>query len=141
MKRTLMAACIALALVGCMRIEKHDDLGQACLGEVEAWDTGSVAIEAGEPTPVTVVFSECSSGSVDWSEQGCTVEVQDGDVLVTTFVRSATPRRAQTDSCNWVSWDCGTVELDEGEHTLTYGAGQTTLDVPYAGAAVCVENR
>lgn len=131
----------AVTLAGCMKIDKHEDLGQACLGDVEAWDSGAdLVIAPGDPTAVTVVFSTCSSGSVDWTDQSCVLEVSDGEIRVTTFVRTLTPRRAQTDDCNWVSWDCGTVELDEGDYTLVYGAGEEPFGVPYEGGSICVDN-
>ncbi len=131
----------ATALMGCMTTDKHDDLGQVCLGDVEAWDTGvDLVIEPGDSPAVTVIFSTCTSGSVDWSDQSCLIEVSDGEIHVTTYARTRTPRGAQTDDCNWVSWDCGSVDLEEGEYTLVYGSGEESFAVPYQGNSICAQN-
>ncbi len=90
-------------------------------------------------TAVTVVFSECASGSVQWTDQACSVEVSGGEVVVTSSVRRSAPR-TQTSDCNWVTWDCGTVELGGGDHTLVYGTGEESFTVPHDGPPVCARN-
>ena len=129
-----------VALVGCNAPEKHDDLGQACLGPVQAFDTGDVVVlEPGDTPEVTVVLSRCASGSVEWSEESCSVTTEGTDITVSSFAKSVTPN-AQTDDCNWIALECGTVELEEADYTLNYGQGSTTFSVPYDGGSICAEN-
>ena len=129
-----------VALVGCNPPETHDDLGQACLGPVQAYDTGNVVVlEPGDAPEVTVIFSRCASGSVEWSEKSCSVTTEGTDITVTSFAKSVAPT-AQTDDCNVISVECGTVEVEEGDYTLSYGEGSTSFSVPYDGGSICAEN-
>lgn len=137
---TLMIATLAFGSAACDRSETHEDLGQACLGEPQPWDTGTVlVIGADDAAPVTVIFSTCSSGSTDWSEQSCEVDLSAGRITVTTSVKTHTPKTATAD-CTWVDWDCGTVDLPAGDYSLVYGGSKVEFSVPYDGSPICVEN-
>lgn len=140
MLKYILPPLALVALVGCNPPEKHDDLGQVCLGPVQAYDTGAVVvIEPGDAPEVTVVFDWCASGSVEWSEQSCSVTTEGNAITVTSFAQTITPK-TQTDDCNWISLECGTVELNEGDYTLRYGEASTEFSVPYDGGSICVEN-
>ena len=130
---------LAAGLVGCLGVEHLDNEGMVCLGEPAPWDSGaSLSIEAGQSTPVTVVFSTCASGSTQWKDESCSVVASGGQITVEASAVTRTPRSV-TDDCNWVDFDCGTVTLDEGTHVLSYGGAEQSFEVPYAGASICVQ--
>lgn len=135
------------ALVGCgvlpfspgKRVD-HVDLGTACLGEPDPWDTATtLTIDADDTVPVTVVFSQCSSGSVEWIDPTCSVDSDGGRIVVTTEVTTRTPNLTTSD-CQWIEHDCGTVTLSASDFTLVYGNGKQTFTVPYDGPSLCARN-
>lgn len=139
--RTLVASAVLLVLAGCQRTNV-DNTGRACIGGANAsWDTGEeISMEGGDEVPVVVVLSECDSGSVEYKNQSCVVEVVDGTVSVSTTARRVAPR-TQTADCNFITMDCGTVTVAEGDNTVEYGGNSTDFTVPYTGPAVCAEAR
>ena len=141
MTRTLAAA---LFLAGCATSHSYEDLGRACIGEPKApWgleDTAEPLIIAdGDTVPVVAVLSDCSSGSTDWLNQVCEATVKGDRIEVTSSGKTKTPR-SQTDDCQWITQDCGTVTLTGGDWTLAYGTGEVSFAVPYDGATICAEN-
>lgn len=136
-----LAAVLAVALAcACARTRRYEDLGRACLGDADPWDTGAeVSIPGGDATPVTAVLSECASGSTRWLDQTCTATVEGDRITVTTTGKTKTPRTITAD-CNTIAMPCGTVEIPAGDYTLVYGAAEQTFTVPYDGVAICAGN-
>jgi hypothetical protein len=136
--RTLLACLVLVVLSACQRTNV-DNTGRACLGGVTAWDTGSeFTMEDGDEVPIVIVLSPCESGSVEYKKQSCVVETSNGDVSVSSTARRVAPRM-QTNDCQFVSMDCGTISVSEGEGTLEYGGNSVEFTVPYTGPSVCVE--
>lgn len=137
----LLVACGGSTDSASPEIVDHTDLGQACLGVPEPFGSGqaTVQVDADGTAPITVIFSECSSGSVDWIDPTCTASVEGDQLVVTTTVTTSTPNLQQSD-CGWIAHDCGTVTLPAGDFTLVYGAGEQTFTVPYDDTVLCAVN-
>jgi hypothetical protein len=140
MVRVLMAGVL---LGGCVRSSKYEDIGKACLGEPTPTWSGDTAdrliLSDGDTVAVTVVLSECGSGSVDWVNQVCDVAVNGTRIEVTTSGKTKSPP-AQTADCRFTTQDCGTVTVTDGDWTLVYGAGEQSFEVPYDGPSICAAN-
>ena len=134
-----LAIAVVLAVVaGCG--ERIRDGGTACIGEEVGVDTGfesEVAIDADVAGQVLVVFSTCSSGSVDWRRAGCEATVDGRTVTVRSRVRRVPPLFSQTADCNRITTRCAHPPLDAGAWTLEYGDDTSAFDVPYFGPMVC----
>lgn len=134
------ALALILLLAACSQRGRYVDAGEACLGEPQFRDTGTtLAIVSGDSVPVTVVLSTCSSGSTQWLDQTCTASVDGHRVVVATTGVTRTPLNVTAD-CRWISQECGTVELTDGDWTLVYGDGGVAFSVPYEGEPICAAN-
>ena len=89
-RRLALAAAVLLLSSACFRRDRYEDEGYVCVAsEVDPWNLWEengdqqprVTIAEGDTAPLTVVISECESGSVDWPELSCTA-VLEGDRLV-----------------------------------------------------------
>lgn len=133
-----MRHALWLGLVGCG--ERWIDEGAACVPEAVPFfaDTGATtSIVAGEPSTVTVVFSACSSGSVDWRRPSCEATVDGTTLTVTSRVIHEAPLFGMTMDCQFVTTTCPTPVLDAGEWTLVYGDEAADFTVPWDGPPVC----
>ena len=137
----IVPCAIGLALlVACADRDRLRDPGSVCIGDVPNFvdDDPQVGLTGSGATTLTILAGECVSGSTDWLRQECTVTQTDDGVLQVQFRVVRVSPLSQTMDCNFVTFDCGEVELDEGTWTLEYGDSDQTFTVPYSGPSICV---
>jgi len=133
-----MRYLFVLLLVACSPANPYQDLGVACLDGYEVLGSDVDGNAASVEVELVVTLSDCSSGSVDWRDQQCDVEVGDGFLEVSTSGKRKSPWQGGTDDCNIIEQSCGTVQLDAGEWLFLYGDGEVAFDVPYDIDRPCV---
>lgn len=144
--RIALLTLSALLVAACGR--RIRDGGEACIGEREGGgfdtggefdtDDGDVFIDADDPGQVLIVFSTCSSGSVDWKRPQCEATVDGQTLTVTSRVRRVPPLFGQTDDCQTITTRCPRPSLAAGRWTLAYDDSTQAFDVPYQGPSICV---
>ena len=119
------------------------DVGKACVssdGSYNPWDSGtdSTTLAADAAAVVTVVLTDCESGSVSFTDFTCEVASDGSTLSVTSSATRTFPGGDMTADCNVVSTTCATPALTEGSWTVLYG-GSTAFEVPHSGAPPCAE--
>lgn len=113
-----------------------DDIGQACLGDMEGPE---IELTADEAVTVVVTLEGCASGCAGDIEATCTASVDDGVISVSASASYTTPGGTATCPavCVFVQAECDTEALPAGSYTLEYGGDSDTFDVPAKAASVC----
>lgn len=122
--------------------EELIDVGQACLtagGSHGPWSEGAGETQLLDEAAavVTVVLTDCESGSIRFEDLSCTAEADGATLTVTSSALRTTLGGDVTRDCNHISVECQTPALGEGSWTLAYGDGSVAFEIPYSGAAPC----